>query len=256
MIHQTAVSACQTIRRMIEVAAALRSRRTQPASRRAMRRATPSSCAMGTKEVIAPGGRLPPERRELTCGAPGSQRRGMRAPVLAIGDGALGFWAAVREVWPETAEQRCWSTGSPASWTSCRSAYRRAPRRRATRDAVCRDANVLRARDPSVHRGVQGQIRDGRRRAQYGPGAALNPLRLPSGALEAPVDHQPDRVHVRDGTVARARDEGRGARAPRAGRCLQSCSRWRRTTGGGRAGARFVDGVRIEREDERKKGIA
>jgi transposase-like protein len=32
----------------------------------------------------------------------------MRAPVLAIGDGALGFWAAVREVWPETAEQRCW----------------------------------------------------------------------------------------------------------------------------------------------------
>jgi putative transposase len=36
------------------------------------------------------------------------KRRGLRAPVLAIGDGALGFWAAVREVWPETAEQRCW----------------------------------------------------------------------------------------------------------------------------------------------------
>jgi putative transposase len=34
--------------------------------------------------------------------------RGMRAPALAIGDGALGFWAAVREVWPETREQRCW----------------------------------------------------------------------------------------------------------------------------------------------------
>lgn len=33
--------------------------------------------------------------------------RGMRAPALAIGDGALGFWAAVREVWPETREQRC-----------------------------------------------------------------------------------------------------------------------------------------------------
>ena len=36
------------------------------------------------------------------------KRRGLRAPVLAIGDGALGFWAAVRDVWPETAEQRCW----------------------------------------------------------------------------------------------------------------------------------------------------
>jgi transposase-like protein len=35
-------------------------------------------------------------------------RRGMRAPVLAVGDGALGFWTALREVFPGTAEQRCW----------------------------------------------------------------------------------------------------------------------------------------------------
>jgi transposase-like protein len=38
----------------------------------------------------------------------GLKRRGMKAPVVAVGDGALGFWAAVREVWPETREQRCW----------------------------------------------------------------------------------------------------------------------------------------------------
>jgi putative transposase len=36
------------------------------------------------------------------------RRRGMTAPVLAIGDGALGFWKAVREVFPDTREQRCW----------------------------------------------------------------------------------------------------------------------------------------------------
>jgi transposase-like protein len=36
------------------------------------------------------------------------RRRGMRAPVLAVGDGALGFWAALREVFPTTREQRCW----------------------------------------------------------------------------------------------------------------------------------------------------
>ena len=36
------------------------------------------------------------------------RRRGMRAPVLAVGDGALGFWKALREVFPETREQRCW----------------------------------------------------------------------------------------------------------------------------------------------------
>ena len=35
-------------------------------------------------------------------------RRGMHAPVLAIGDGALGFWGALREVFPTTREQRCW----------------------------------------------------------------------------------------------------------------------------------------------------
>ena len=32
----------------------------------------------------------------------------MRAPVLAVGDGALGFWKALREVFPDTREQRCW----------------------------------------------------------------------------------------------------------------------------------------------------
>lgn len=34
--------------------------------------------------------------------------RGMQAPVLAVGDGALGFWAALPEVWPHTKGQRCW----------------------------------------------------------------------------------------------------------------------------------------------------
>lgn len=30
------------------------------------------------------------------------------APQVAVGDGALGFWKAVRKVYPKTAEQRCW----------------------------------------------------------------------------------------------------------------------------------------------------
>jgi putative transposase len=37
------------------------------------------------------------------------QARGLKAaPQLAIGDGALGFWAAVEEAWPQTRCQRCW----------------------------------------------------------------------------------------------------------------------------------------------------
>jgi putative transposase len=34
--------------------------------------------------------------------------RGMTAPEVAVGDGALGFWAALGEVFPSTREQRCW----------------------------------------------------------------------------------------------------------------------------------------------------
>jgi putative transposase len=36
------------------------------------------------------------------------KERGMNAPKLAIGDGAMGFWAALDEVCPETRQQRCW----------------------------------------------------------------------------------------------------------------------------------------------------
>ncbi|CAN5393052.1 hypothetical protein BH24ACT12_BH24ACT12_14980 [soil metagenome] len=64
--------------------------------------------ADGTKELVA----LDDGHRESTESwadlLRSCKRRGMRAPVLAVGDGALGFWAAVREVFPEAKEQRCW----------------------------------------------------------------------------------------------------------------------------------------------------
>ena len=64
--------------------------------------------ADGTKELIA----LDDGHRESTESwldlLRGCKRRGMAAPVLAVGDGALGFWSAVRKVFPETREQRCW----------------------------------------------------------------------------------------------------------------------------------------------------
>ena len=37
------------------------------------------------------------------------KQRGLKVPPkLAIGDGALGFWAALEEIYPETRTQRCW----------------------------------------------------------------------------------------------------------------------------------------------------
>jgi transposase-like protein len=38
----------------------------------------------------------------------GLQSRGFKPPKLAIGDGALGFWAALEETFPDTCQQRCW----------------------------------------------------------------------------------------------------------------------------------------------------
>jgi transposase-like protein len=38
----------------------------------------------------------------------GLKNRGMTAPMVAVGDGALGFWSALGDVFPETREQRCW----------------------------------------------------------------------------------------------------------------------------------------------------
>lgn len=61
------------------------------------------------------------------------KKRGMRPPVLAVGDGALGFWAAVRDVFPETAHQRDW---------------------------VHKTANVLDALPKSVHRRAKKAIRE------------------------------------------------------------------------------------------------
>jgi len=64
--------------------------------------------ADGRKELVA----LTDGYRESTESWAGllrdAKRRGMRAPVLAMGDSTLGFWAALRDVFPTTREQRCW----------------------------------------------------------------------------------------------------------------------------------------------------
>lgn len=62
----------------------------------------------GRKEVIAleDGYR---ESKESWAGVLRDlRRRGMAPPILAVGDGNLGLWAAVRDVYPEAREQRCW----------------------------------------------------------------------------------------------------------------------------------------------------
>ena len=97
--------------------------------------------ADGTKELVA----IEDGHRESTGSwedlLRDAKRRGMRAPVVMVGDGALGMWSALGEVFPETRHQRCW---------------------------VHKAANVLSALPKSVHtaaRRALAEIRDAQDRA-------------------------------------------------------------------------------------------
>jgi transposase-like protein len=62
----------------------------------------------GTKELLA----VEDGYRESTESWAGvfrdMKRRGLGCPKLVVGDGALGAWAALRDVFPDAGEQRCW----------------------------------------------------------------------------------------------------------------------------------------------------
>ena len=149
-------------------------------------------------------------------------RRGMRAPVLAVGDGALGFWGALREVFPQTREQRCW---------------------------FHKIANVLGALPKSAHPGAKKALaeiwnaedKDHARaaakafEAAYGakfPKAVakitddldelLAVLRLPRRALDPPAHHEPHRVHLRDRPAPHQGHQGAGLEGRRAGDGVQA----------------------------------
>mgnify|MGYP001555667665 CR=1 FL=1 len=64
----------------------------------------------GSKELIAVQDGYRESKEAWLCLLRDLVSRGFRAPMLAIGDGALGFWSAIRELeeFRQTKEQRCW----------------------------------------------------------------------------------------------------------------------------------------------------
>lgn len=56
----------------------------------------------GTKELIAVEDSYRESTESWQTVLRDLKQRGLAVPVIAVGDGALGFWAAVRDVWPET----------------------------------------------------------------------------------------------------------------------------------------------------------
>ena len=192
------------------------------------------------------------------------ERRGMRAPVLAVGDGALGFWAALaRRVPRDRRSQRAGSTRWPTCSTPCPSRRSLPPVRRWPRSATPR--TVTHAGTPSRRSSKDYQakwpkaaekiIKD----TERAPGL----LRLPGRALGTPEDHQPDRVHLRHGAPTDQGHQGAGFPGRRPGHGLQA-DRGRpgplalvnapHLVALVRAGVKFDKGVMVERETEDRHG--
>jgi putative transposase len=65
--------------------------------------------ADGKKELIAIADGFRESEQSWKALLLDCQARGLVIePTLAVGDGALGFWKAVRQIWATTREQRCW----------------------------------------------------------------------------------------------------------------------------------------------------
>jgi transposase-like protein len=62
----------------------------------------------GTKELVAIQDGYRESEESWASLLRDLKKRGMKAPVLAVGDGALGFWRAIRNVFPETRAQKDW----------------------------------------------------------------------------------------------------------------------------------------------------
>jgi putative transposase len=215
--------------------------------------------ADGTKELVA----LADGERESTDSwaelLRGCRRRGMRAPVVMVGDGALGLWRALEDVFPATRQQRDW-VHKLANVLACLPRAVQAGARKALteiRDAPDRD-HARRA-----HRGVRGRLRrqvaQGRGQGHRRRRRAVVLLRLPRRALahlktSNPIESTFSTVRLRTRVT-----KGPGSKAQglaMAFKLLVSAQeRWRAVNGPHlvalvRAGARFDKGVMVERPDD------
>ena len=119
-------------------------------------------------------------------------KRGFTRPAkLAVGDGALGFWSALSEVYPQTRKPALLDAQGPAtsSTTSRKSGQPKAKQACTRFGWPMTRAAAERAFDHWIER-----YEDKYPKATRG---AARLLRLPRGALDAPAHHERDGVGVR-----------------------------------------------------------
>src|SRR5512133_4372772 len=215
--------------------------------------------ADGTKELVA----VADGERESTDSwaelLRDLRRRGMRAPVVAVGDGALGLWAALREVFPATRHQRDW-VHKTANVLGCLPAAVQAGARQALaeiRDAPDRDhaqrAIEVFARDYGVKwpKAVAKITDDAEELLCFFDFPAEHWLHLKtSNPIESTFSPVRARTRVTKGPGSKA------AGLAMAFKLLEAAQgRWRAVNGSHlvalvRAGARFEKGVLVERPNE------
>lgn len=193
------------------------------------------------------------------------KRRGMRAPVLAAGDGALGFWGALREVFPETREQRCWfhkianvlaalpKSAHPAAKKALAEIWNAEDRRHAL-EAVSRFTALYGAKFPKAAEKITDDVDELLAFYDY-PAEHWIHLRT-TNPIESTFSTVRHRTKVTKGPGSRA------AGLAMAFKLIESAqTRWRAVNAPQlvalvRAGATFVNGKHVERPDEQTSPTA
>ena len=148
------------------------------------------------------------------------------------GDGALGVWAALRDVFPGTREQRCWVHKTANVLDAL--PKRLQPRAKTLLHEMAEAPSRADARKAleRVPRRVRREVPEGRREARQGLGRADRVLRLPRRALAAPAHHEPDREQLRDREAPHQGHQGRRLQEGRARDGLQAPGRRPASAGG------------------------
>jgi putative transposase len=119
------------------------------------------------------------------------RRRGMQAPVVAVADSGLGLWAALRDVFSATRQQRDW-VHKLANVLSCLPTVCQAGRAQgAGRDPGCARPRPRSPGDPGVCAGLWRQVAQGGHQDHRRCRGAVVLLRRPGRALAAPEGQQP-----------------------------------------------------------------
>ena len=111
-------------------------------------------------------------------------------PQLALGDGALGFWKALRQVYPGAREQRCWvhKTGNVLNKLP-KGLQKKAKGR--LQDIWMAETRKDAESAFDFFLGLRAEVRQGRGLPGQGPRRPADVLRLPRRALEACTHDQP-----------------------------------------------------------------